>query len=155
MTGSFSAQVTAHAGKDVTAPLFVYVTSADAVGDLRQSWGFTVNSLVTDPLRNRIYASLNANNSVAIIDGVKLTILRRFPSRASHNGMAISADGNTLFVAERGETNPEIGVIDLDSLLAKPSLPVPFATYDIATGMDDRLFVATVENVPPIVQVTG
>ena len=155
VTGSFNAQITAHAGKDVTAPLFVYVTSADAVGDLRQFWGFTVNRLVTDPVRNRIYASLNANNAVAIIDGVKLTILKTIPVASAPQGMAISADGHTLFVAESGDTNPEIGVIDLDSLLAKPSLPVPFATYDVATGMDDRLFVATVADGPPIVQVNG
>ena len=78
---------------------------------------------------------------MAVIDGVKLTILKTFPVASEPSGLAISADGNTLFVAEKGATKPEIGVIDLDALVAKPSLPAPFPSFDVAAGMDNRLFV--------------
>ena len=154
VTGGFNAQVTVHGTRDVTAPLFVYVTSTSAVGDLRQLWAFTVNRLITDPLRNRVYASLSANNSVAVIDAVKLAIIKTIPVASEPSGLAISPDGNTLFVAERGATNPEIGVIDLDSMEAKPSLPAPFPSFDLAAGMDNRLFVTSWGDFPAdIVQV--
>lgn len=143
VTGGYSAQVTVHGKKDVTAPLFVYVTSTSEVGDLRQLWGLTVNRLITDPARNRVYASLNASNTVAVIDAAKLTLLKTIPVASEPAGMSISPDGNTLFVAEKGATNPVIGVIDLDALVTKPSLPAPFPTFDIAAGMDNRLFVTS------------
>ena len=143
VTGGFNAQVTVHGKKDLTAPLFVYVTSTSEVGDLRQLWGFTVNKLITDPVRNRVYASLNASNMVAVIDAATLTLLKTIPVASEPSGMSISPDGNTLFVAERGAVNPVIGVIDLDALVAKPSLPAPFPTFDVAAGMDNRLFVTS------------
>jgi YVTN family beta-propeller protein len=143
VTGGFDAQVTIHGVRDVTVPLFVYVTSTSAVGDLRQLWAFTVNRLITDPVRNRIYASLKGSNNVALIDAVTLAIIKTFPVASEPSGLAISADGNTLFVAERGATNPEIGVIDLDALQAKSSLPAPFPGFDVAVGMDNRLFVTS------------
>ena len=143
VTGGFSAEITVHGKKDLTAPLFVYVTSTNAIGDLRQLWAFTVNRLITDPLRNRVYASLNASNAVAVIDAVKLAILKTIPVASEPSGLAISADGNTLFVAEKGGTKPEIGVIDLDSMEAKPSLPAPFPSFDVAAGIDNRLFVTS------------
>ena len=143
VTGGFSAQITVHGKKDLTAPLFVYVTSTSTIGELRQLWGFTVNQLITDSLRNRIYASLNGSNAVAVIDGVKLTILKTFSMASEPSGLAISADGNTLFVAERGATKPEIGVIDLDALVAKASLPAPFPGFDIAAGTNNRVFMTS------------
>src|SRR5262249_48405377 len=143
VTGGFSAEVTVHGKKDVTAPLFVFVTSTDDVGDLRQLWSFKVNRLITDPIRNRVYASLIESNAVAIIDAVKLAIRKRIPVASEPSGLAMSADGNTLFVAERGTNNPEIGVIDLDALEAKSSLPAPFPSFDVAAGMDNRLFVTS------------
>ncbi len=141
VTGGFTAQVTAHGKKDVAAPLFIYVTSATAVGDLRQLWGLKVNRLITDPLRNRVYASLSEAKSVAVIDAATLTLLKAIPVASEPDGMAISLDGNTIFVAEKGTDNPVIGVIDLQTLAALPSLPAPFATADVATGLENRLFV--------------
>src|SRR5205085_149840 len=79
----------------------------------------------------------------AVIDGVKLTILNTFSMASEPSGLAISADGNTLFVAEKGATKPEIGVIDLDALVAKSSLPAPFPGFDIAAGTDNRVFMTS------------
>lgn len=143
VTGGFSAQITVHGKRDVTAPLFVYITSTGAVGDLRQIWRLTVNRLITDPARNRVYASLPASKTVAVIDGATLTLFKTIPVASEPAGLGISSDGNTLFVAEKGATNPEIGVIDLDALVARPSLPAPFPTFDVAAGMDNRLFVTS------------
>ncbi len=154
VTGGYSAQITVHGKKDLTAPLFVYVTSTSEVGDLRQLWGLTVNRLITDPARNRVYASLPASKTVAVIDGARLTLLKTIPVASEPAGMTISPDGNTLFVAEKGATTPVIGVIDLDALVAKPSLPAPFPTLDIAAGMDNRLFVTSWgDSVPEIAQL--
>ena len=93
VTGGFSAKVTVHGNNDVTAPLLVYVTSTNKVGDLRQLWAFKVNRLITDPIRNRVYASLVGSNSVAVIDAVKLAILKAIPVASEPSGLAISADG--------------------------------------------------------------
>lgn len=141
LTGGYSAQVTVHGKKNVTASLYVNITKANGIGDIRQIWGLSVNRLITDSLRNRVYASLPLSESVAIIDAAKLTLIKTIPVHSAPDGMAISADGNTLFVAERGATKPEIGVIDLNALVAEPSLPALFPTFDIAAGMDNRLFL--------------
>ncbi len=143
VAGRFDAQVTVHGKRDVSAPLFVHVTSASEVGDLRQLWRLAGHTLISDPARNRVYASLPLSKSIAVIDAVTLTLLKTIPVASEPTGLTISPDGSTLYVAENGEINPVIDVIDLDTLVIKPSLPAPFPTFDIAAGMENRLFVTS------------
>lgn len=100
-----------------------------------------VGHLEADPIRSRVYATLPSENTVIVIDTNSLTITSTIPIGSSPRGLAISADGSKLWVANSGSTNAAIGVIDLNTLQVLPSLPAPTRPYDIEEGLLHRLYV--------------
>ncbi len=77
---------------------------------------FTVvaNRFVADPARHRIYASVPADNTVAVIDTAPIRLSNTIPIGLTPAGMAMSPDGLSLYVALSGTTR--IGVLDLTTL---------------------------------------
>lgn len=143
VTGGWDAQVTVTGKRSVTSTLSADVTWPSGNGDLRQTFAFTANRMLSDPVRERVYASMNGSNSIAVIDAVTLTLITTIPVSSEPSGMTLSLDGKTLFVAEKGTGSPAIGVIDLDQLVSEPNLPAPFPSYDIAAGSEGRLFLSS------------
>ncbi len=103
---------------------------------------YVASRLAADPVRPRVYATLSDANSVLVIDTNTLTVIRTIPIGSIPRGLALSADNSKLWVANSGSTNFAIGVIDLESLTALPSLPAPTQPSDIVEGLNHRLYVA-------------
>jgi DNA-binding beta-propeller fold protein YncE len=157
LSGTYVAQITfnGHPLDIYDNSLTIYVSAAPPE-DFRATFPFTVNRLLADSFRPRVYASLPYPSSVVVIDTTNLSILKEVPVASEPRGMALSPDGKKLFVTETGYnretgdvTDPVIGVIDADSLSALPSLSAPTALNDVAAGLDNRLFVASYSNYLP------
>jgi YVTN family beta-propeller protein len=133
-----------------------FVSPDPPLADLRASFYFTANRLLVDSARKRIYASAAESNSIAVIDTASLSLIKTIPVENKPYGMAFSLDGKKLFVAGLRDIDPVIAVIDLDTLSTRPSLHVPFRSFDIAAGTDNRLFVKSVDPfIAPIDSITG
>ncbi len=121
----------------------IMLVLANPPGDLRATLPIAAGRLLADAGRARVYASLPAEKSVAVIDATSLSVLATIPVKSAPAGLALSPDGKKLYVAETGKTAPEIGVIDLDALSASPSLPAPAASIDVEAGLSNRLYATT------------
>ncbi|MEY2499753.1 MAG: hypothetical protein QOI07_87 [Verrucomicrobiota bacterium] len=129
---TISLQITVAAPKTSTIP-----------GAVLQKLDLSVNRLASDSSRSRVYATIPASDSVAVIDTVNLSILKKIPIGPNPTGLALSADGSKLWVANNSSAAPSIGVVDLNTLEALPSFPVPNAPFDVEEGLDDRLYVTS------------
>ncbi len=150
-------EVIVHGRRSVRSDFITFYVSPDPPPpNLRATFYFTANRLLVDPPRKRIYASVAESDSIAVIDTTSLSLIKTIPVDSKPYGMAISLDGKKLFVAGLRDIDPTIGVIDLEALSTRPSLHVPFRSYDIAAGTDNRLFVKSVDSlIAPIDSITG
>ena len=99
--------------------------------------------LLLDPSRPQLYATLPADNSLAVINTDTNTVVTSFFIGSDPVDLAISPDGTRLYVANGGSTAAGIGVVDLtsSSFTVLPSLPTPFTPIAIAAGLNDELYV--------------
>jgi YVTN family beta-propeller protein len=149
-TGDYTVKLSASAGaataaKDVTfhlAPREVRGRQLPTPTPVPAAATFAIaaNRLLPDPSRPRIYASIPATNTIAVLRTDTRTLEKSIFVGSDPQGMAISPDGHKLFVANRGGQN--IGVVDLDALIALPRLDIPLRSIDLASGMSNRLYVA-------------
>lgn len=103
-------------------------------------FGRVVLQMVRDPARPRIYATTTAN-TVLVVNTETLQIDAEILIGSSPQGLDISPDGNRLYVANSGSTLAGIGVVDLTTLTALPSLPTTSAARQIAVGLNNHLYV--------------
>lgn len=115
--------------------------AAAALGTLDASFNIPATRLVLDPVRPRMYASITGSNCVAVIDTSTLRVITTVPVGSGPIGMAESADGSTLYVANSGSTTTGVSVIDLTSLQTVSSLPTPEEPSDIAVGYHNQLYL--------------
>jgi YVTN family beta-propeller protein len=101
-----------------------------------------VARLAADPQRSRLYGTVSVDNTVVVVDTDSLTVVTTIPVGPNPQGLAISADGAKLWVANSGSTSAAIGVIDLNTLQQLPSFAAPNQPYDVEEGSDHRLFVS-------------
>src|SRR5580704_15084089 len=85
--------------------------SSAATGDLLTTFNFGVNDMVVDPTRNLIYATVPSTNSVEVINANTLSVVTTISIGSNPMGLALSADDNTLYVANSGSTANAIGVV--------------------------------------------
>lgn len=100
-----------------------------------------VGSLAADPVRARVYATVPGDNTVIVVDTNSLTVTRTIQIGSIPQHLAVSADRSKLWVVNSGSTTSAVGVIDLTTLQALPSLSAPSLPYDIAEGAGHRLYV--------------
>jgi len=80
-------------------------------------------------------------NSVIVIDTTTLKVIKKIPIGSSPQGLSVSADNSKLWVANSGSTTHAVGVLDLETLTALPSIPAPGRPYDVEEGLSHRLYV--------------
>src|SRR5437763_2366277 len=102
---------------------------------------YFIGRLAAGPARSRIYATLPNDNSVLVIDTTSLTVAKNIPIGSSPQGLAISADGSKLWVANSGSTTFGIGIVDLNTLTTLPSYSTPLLPFDIKEGAGHRLYL--------------
>ena len=103
------------------------------------SFDLVASRLIADPQRGLIYASITDSNMVAVIDAATLAVTKKLTIGAGPIGMAISPDGNKLYVAQK--LIKKIAIIDLTTLTVLPSLTIAEESYDVEAGQGNRLYV--------------
>ncbi len=126
----------------------VLESSAD---NLVARFDLQVHRFVADPARHRIYASLMADDAVAVIDSQTRLFTQTIPVGLAPAGMALSPDGLSLYVALSGTTR--VGVIDLTTLATLQPLTVAIRPWQVAAGLGNRLYLTPLEDVDGLIQV--
>lgn len=126
--------------------MFLSVTICQAGGDLLVSFDMVAEKFVKDPSRNKIYASLPDENSVAFIDMELLEVTAVIPVGANPAGMAISEDGSKLYVALTGASM--ISVVDIENEMIAEQIQLPSSAFDVEAG--ENYLYAT-----PVTQTTN
>jgi DNA-binding beta-propeller fold protein YncE len=103
-------------------------------GSQLQSFGFGTTDIVRDNTRDRVYCTVPAQNSVAVIDSDSLQVLATIFTGSQPNALAESADGTQLYVGHLGTTAQGVVVIDLNSLSVVRSIATTNPVHDLAVG---------------------
>lgn len=116
---------------------------------------FAVSHFVEDPAQQVIYATEPDNDMVAVIDATTLTVTDQIPVGLTPQGLALSADGSTLYVADNGANT--IDVIDTGTLTAGTPLTLPSGEFPqtVQIGTNNRLWVLTDDAIMQIDATTG
>ena len=111
---------------------------------MAKSLPINASRLLADPLRNRVYAAVPAINSVEVIDTTTLTVTSTIAVGSDPVDMAISPDGNTLYVANNGSNlwRPSPWSISTRSPSRHQPPRCPPAPVAIAAGLGGRLYVS-------------
>ena len=127
----------------VASLLTPYVTHAQApLGDVAAVFNYNPSKLLADPARTRIYAADPTSNSVIVIDTTTLQVVATIPIGSDPVDMAISPDGNTVYVATHGSTLAAVGVVDLNTLAIRATYPLPGSPVAIAAGLAGRVYAS-------------
>ena len=114
----------------------------DPLGRVAANLSFALSKLLADPVRTRVYAAVPATNSIAVIDTTTLQVVATVPIASDPVDMAISMDGNTLYVANNGSPLAAVAVLDLNALTVTTNFALPHAPVAIAAGLGGRLYVS-------------
>jgi len=98
------------------------------------SFGFGTTDIARDNVRDRVYCTVPAQNSVAVIDSTSLQVLATIFTGSEPNALAESPDGTKLYVGHLGTTAQGVVVIDLSSLSVVSSFATTNPVSDIAVG---------------------
>lgn len=120
--------------------LTALLAPAAAADDLGVAATFPIqaHSFALHPTLPRLYVSVPAGNSVAVIDTESLTTLAVPFVGSAPRGLALSEDASRLYVATSGATS--IAVLDTATLQLLAPLPLPVAPSDVEVGPQGRVF---------------
>ena len=124
---------------------FVSSIAFAQLGDLVVEFpGLNAGKFVYDASRNRVYASITDQDQVAIIDNDTHSLITTIPVAPAPVGLAVSNDGNRLFVAS--SVIPNIEVIDLNILQPVNSFSTQIPLYDLVAANNDILYATPAVN---------
>ncbi len=139
--GYYDSTVTVHGARTSATELLFFSVLPDPPLNLRASHYWDANRVVMDASRHRAYITISSPPSIAILDTDTLSLIKTISTESEPFGMAISLDGMKLYVAQNKQPHPGLIVIDLTTFATLPNIPTPFRTYDVAAGLDNRLFI--------------
>ena len=113
------------------------------LGDVARLFDFYAAKVVADPVRDRVYALLPETNSVAVIDTTTLTVTATVVVGSHPQDLSITPDGGTLYTANPASATGTVGVLDLATLQTRPALSLSAPAYEVAAGLNNRLYVLT------------
>ena len=115
------------------------MTALAEPGALVTAYAIRGHSLALDPVRPRVYVSLEQSNSVAVIDTDTLALTDTVAVGSSPRGIAVSPDGSSIYVANSGSTF--VSVLDAETLSSLQSLAVATNPSDVEIGVNNRLYL--------------
>src|SRR4051812_4722157 len=121
----------------LSLPLLAPNTHA-ALGDLAAQYSFAATTMVMSPTQPYMYATLPAQNSVAIINTNTLAVSTVFVGSGPSN-IAFSPDGAKAFITNSGSSF--VVVLDPQTQKIIRSLVLPQTPRDVVVGNANRLFV--------------
>ena len=122
-----------------TAIVALVSSAIAATGDIKATFNFEANDFVADPSQPLIYASVLGSSSVVVLNTNTLAVAHTIPLAASSTGIALSPDGNSLYITE--STNQTIAVMDTHSFTITRRISLSSQPIDVAAGLDNRLYV--------------
>jgi DNA-binding beta-propeller fold protein YncE len=117
-----------------------FLSTSESRGDAGQiikTYDWRASAFLAHPTRPIVYASLEAEDAVAIINTDSLEVNKIYIG-SEPTGMALSNDLSKLYVANRGSSS--IGILDTINEVALAPLSLPTAPLDVEVGKDGRLF---------------
>ncbi len=115
-----------------------------AFGNLVTTLPYDAGSLLADPARNRIYATIPSAGTIVVIDTSTLQAVATIRVGPTPKDMAISPDGKTLFVANSDSAAAAISVVDLNTLTMRTSFPLPGPAVAVVVGLDGRVYATAI-----------
>ena len=112
------------------------------LGSVAAKFAYTPSRVVADPARARVYITDTTSNSVVVIDTTTLKVVATVGTGSRPVDMAVSPDGNTLYVANNGSTLSAISLLDLNTLAVRGTFSLANAPLALAAGQDGRLYVS-------------
>jgi YVTN family beta-propeller protein len=138
----------------VSAAFLVAVAAYGQFGQLQKTYpGLFGREFVLHPTQPYIYTTMQLQDSIAIINTNTLALEKVVPIGSVPQGLAISPDGNRLYVANSNSNL--IGVLDTNARTTLPSIPVPENPRDVEVGGDGRLFVLGTNSIMQVNPTTG
>ena len=132
----------------------MFVGRANAFqGELLAEFPYQVSRLFADPNRPIVYASSPDINGVVVVDTETLEILATPFVGANPGGMAISNDGQLLYVANRNSNF--VGVLETSTFTLVDSIAIPELAHDVEVGWDGRLYVLGDDSLMQLDPITG
>jgi YVTN family beta-propeller protein len=122
-------------------------------GTLERTFSLTVNAYALHPTLPYLYASDEAHSAIAIINTQTLVMENLIYVGSGPRGLALSADGSRLYVANW--LSQFVGVLDTQARVALPSLLLNQRPYDIKVGADGRLLILGETSIVQIDPQTG
>lgn len=120
--------------------LFSSTAARAALGDVKATYPIQTFGMAANPVKPHMDATIPGSNAVAVINTQALQQIATIPVGITPRGLAVSADGTRLYVANSLEQT--ISVINTDTLSTRPKLDVPFQPSNIAVGLGNRVFVS-------------
>ncbi len=111
---------------------------AGTMGDIAATFPFQSYALLTDPNQPYVYASVPSLDAIEVIN-TKTLAADEIGLGTAPEGIALSPDGQSLYVAEPGSSR--VATISTQSLDITRTITTPSAPYEIAAGSGNRLFV--------------
>ena len=118
------------------------VRAQDPLGSVAAIYSYNASKVLADPVRSRVYVTDTVSNSVVVIDTTTLKATASVTIGSDPVDMAISPDGNTLYVANGGSTLAAIVLLDLNTLTVSATYPLANPPVAIAAGLSNRLYVS-------------
>ena len=146
LSGTYLITVTAHtAYGDATAIVRITVNAVAPPTPLLATLPIESYSglMLADPKRSQICVA--STGGITVIDANTLKIKKTVAISGSLGDMAISADGNRLWLAYgvSSDAQNKVRSIDLTSLTALPDLPIALPPLRIREGLNGRLYVSS------------
>lgn len=141
--------------------VFEFVMVGSGYAQLSTNWQevarlpFGVNEMVYDFQRDRIYATVPTNNSVAVINALNPSVITNVFIGSNPRGLTISEDGTRLFVANTGSTVNGIGVLNLQTYERLAGFNTSNTVTSVFSGLDHRLYALEQSGIAVLDDRTG
>ncbi len=126
---------------------------AAGYGTLEASFSQVGNQIIDDPNGPWIYATVPSINGVAIYDTRTLTLVKTFFSGSTPDGLGLSADSKTLYIANSGSNF--LGVYNTTTGTSLPALQIAVKPNRVEAGLNNRLYVLGEGKITQVDATTG
>jgi YVTN family beta-propeller protein len=134
--------------------LGIAIFAPRAFGGAEVTYNFQVGGFVESPNQSVIYATIPAQNAIAVINASTLQVTNTVPIGSNPAGLTISPDGSTLYVANSGSSF--IARLNTATLLPLTPLVSPSGNpIGLEFGNNNRLWVLGAGAVNQIDATTG